>query len=215
MRRRLPRLYLVTKREVVLEPGFLERARAALAAGGPDCALQLRAHGLEGGRFLALALQLAPAARESGAQLWINDRLDVALAVRAAGVQLGGGSVPTADARRLLGRGAWLGRSAHGATEAVAALDAGADVAVLGHIYATGSHPGGAPLGLAGLREAVSAAGGRPIVAIGGITDQRIAEVVEAGAWGVAAVSGIWEAIDAGAAVRAYREALGSVDGRR
>lgn len=212
MSRRLPRLFLVTDSQVVGAPDFLERARSALDAGGSRCALQLRAHGMKGRPLWAIAYSVAECARQANAGLWINDRIDLALAVRADGVQLGAASLPTPEARSLVGAAAWIGRSVHDGEEARAALDAGADVAMLGHIYQTATHPAAEPLGVAALRAAGSP---RPIVAIGGITPERVADVMEAGAWGVAVLSGVWDAGDPGVAVRRYVEALASVIGEQ
>ncbi len=206
LNRRPPRLFLVTDADRVRRPDFIELAEAALAAGGRGCALQLRAHGLAGGFFWERAHRLAEIARDAGASYWINDRLDLALTVRADGVQLGSASTPLSEARRLLGRSCWIGRSTHTAERARNALDAGADIAVLGNIYATRSHPERTPLGLEAVREASN--GERSIVAIGGITPERVAEVMGAGAWGVAVLSGVWDASDAAAAVRSYLSAL-------
>ncbi|MEE9132989.1 MAG: thiamine phosphate synthase [Gemmatimonadota bacterium] len=203
LKRRPPRLFLVTDDDVVGDRGFLARAAAVLEAGGSGCALQLRAHGLRSGAVWELARRLRQVTAETRWSLWINDRVDVALVVRADGVQLGARSVPPTVARRLLGRTCWIGRSVHGADEA---LSANADLAVLGSIYATESHPGRRPLGLETLTKAAS--GARPIVAIGGITPQRVAEVMECGAQGIAVLSGIWRARDAAEALREYLSAL-------
>lgn len=201
--RPLPRLYLVSDDAVVSETGFMERACAALAEGRFHCALQLRAHELTGERFCGLARRLRRATAETGSSLWINDRIDVAMAVRADGVQLGQRSIEPDVARRLLGRTPWIGCSVHSANEA---RWASADLMILGNIYRTGSHPGREPLGLDELRRATL--GGQPIIAIGGITPQRVAEVVRSGAWGVAVLSGVWRASDPAEAVREYLSAI-------
>ncbi len=212
LNRRLPRLFLVTNEDVVGRADFAEMATTAVRAGGRECALQLRAHGLEGGRYWVLASQLRRVAWEAGASLWINDRVDVALTTRADGVQLGSRSLFVAQARALLGRFCLIGCSVHSARKAVAVLEDGADLALLGNVYATASHPERTPLGLEALREA--ARGGRPIVAIGGITPQRVNEVLEVGAGGVAVLSGIWRARDVAAAVQDYLAALEEAAGR-
>jgi thiamine-phosphate pyrophosphorylase len=201
----LPRLFLVTSDELVEDSGFVERAASAVAAGGPDCALQLRAHRATGSRLWRVAAELKPAAQRAGATLWLNDRVDLALAVDAHGVQLGARSLQVDVARRLLGKAVWIGASVHSPAAARESLERGADIAVLGNVYSTASHPERAPLGLEPLRQA---AVGRPIVAIGGITPERVAEVVGAGAWGVAVLSGVWQAEDVAAAVRLFRQAL-------
>jgi thiamine monophosphate synthase len=81
-----------------------------------------------------------------------------------------------------------------------------ADVYLLGNVYETASHPERPPVGLTAIRAASEA--GRPIVGIGGITPDRAREVVEAGAWGVAVLSGVWEATDAATATARYLSAL-------
>lgn len=196
----------MTDDEIVARTDFIERAETALSAGDESCALQLRAHGLGGRRLYELAVRLRVAAEAVGASLWISDRVDVALAVRADGVQLGGASLPTEAARALLGRSACIGRSIHEAGEGPTALAAGADLLVLGSIYRTGSHPEREPLGSAVLREATAVA--RPIVAIGGITSECVSEVLGAGAWGVAVRSGVWDATDVAGSVGRYLAAL-------
>jgi len=199
----MPRLFLVTSSEVVEEPEFLERARTVLTAGGPGCALQLRTQSLAGSALWKLARELKQIASETGSSLWVNDRVDVATVIRADGVQLGSRSLSTQAARRTLGGTCPIGRSVHTADEA---LSVGADVAVLGSIYPTKSHPEREPLGLEELRRATS--GRRPIVAIGGITPQRVGEVIDHGAWGVAVLSGVWEAVEPANSLRDYAAAL-------
>jgi thiamine-phosphate diphosphorylase len=152
---------------------------------------------------LDLAGDLREMARRSDARLWINDRIDVALVIRADGVQLGARSLDPDGARRVLGRSCWIGRSIH-TSEEVGLVEA--DVYVLGNIFETASHPERAALGVAAVREA--ARFGRPIVAIGGITPERTREVVEAGAWGIAVSSGVWGARDPAAAMVRYARAL-------
>ncbi len=197
------RLHLVTNDDVLARSDFLDRAFAALEVGGAECVLHLRAHAVPGARLWQLARELRSAADRAGAGLWINDRVDVALAVRSDGVQLGARSMPVKDARRLLGRSCWVGRSIHRVEEAAAA---DADVLVLGNVYATLSHPERPPLGPETVRRAASFR--RPILAIGGITPARVAEVVDAGAWGVAVVSGVWQDDDPAGAARNYLQAL-------
>lgn len=200
----LPRLFVVTDDEILKGTGFSRHWEAVLRAGGAGCALQLRAHGTEGGHLVSLARRIRAAAHRWGAQLWINDRVDVALAVQADGVQLGRLSLPAAAAHELLGWSCLIGRSVHDAEEA---WQEDGDLAILGNLYSTTSHPQRRPLGLEVLRRAAAAK--RPIVAIGGITPERVKEVVAAGAWGVAVMSGIWSAADPARAVELYTRQLG------
>jgi thiamine-phosphate diphosphorylase len=204
----LPRLHLVTDDGVLEAPDFVAWAGRILAAYGPAVALHLRGHGRRGGELHHLAEALAPVSEESGALLLINDRVDVALAVGAAGVQLGARSIPVGVARRLLGDDAWIGYSAHGAAEAAGAVADGADYVVFGTVFPSASHPGGATSGVEGLRGAVEAAGA-PVVAIGGITPERVASVLATGAHGVAVLGGVWRAERPVDAVARYLVAIG------
>jgi thiamine-phosphate pyrophosphorylase len=118
-------------------------------------------------------------------------------------------------ARARLGPAALIGRSVHSVEEAAAAH--GADYVLAGHVYPTPSKPGRTPLGLAGLAEIVAAAP-CPVIAIGGITAERVAEVIRTGAAGVAVIGAIAAAADPRAAAatlrRALDDALSQVDSR-
>lgn len=192
MRPALPQLHVVTNREVAQSADLAARARHVAAAG--PLALHARAPGLDGKALLALAERLGTA----GGTLIVNDRADVARALDAAGLHLPADGLPEAAARRLMGAGAWIGRSTHSPAEARAATAAGADYVLLGPIWATPSHPGRPPLGLDAIREA----GTTTVIAIGGITPQRARACREAGAYGVACVSAVWNARDPGSVVR-------------
>ena len=108
-------------------------------------------------------------------------------------------------ARALLGPDTLIGKSVH--TAAGAALAAGADYILAGHVYPSASKPGRSPLGVAGFA-AIVAAAPCPVLAIGGVTPERVQEVVQAGAHGVAVIGAIAEADDPRAAASALRTAL-------
>lgn len=203
----LPPLHLVTDDAVLLDPRFAERAGAVLTTGRSELALHLRGPTLSGRRLFALAEQLLPAAEVAGALLLINDRVDVALACGAHGVQLGARSVLAADARRLLGDLPLLGVSVHSREEAEAAADA--DFLLVGTLFASASHPGRAGAGTQILERLADLRLLR--IGIGGITPERVAEVRRAGAAGIAVLSGVWGAKEPQVAVegylRAWREA--------
>jgi thiamine-phosphate diphosphorylase len=205
----LPRLHLITEDAVLGEVGFEAMARAVLEAHGADVALHLRGHGTGGGRLFGLARALGPVARETGARLIVNDRVDVALAA-GCGVQLGRRSIPVPTARQLLGPGAVLGYSAHEREEAMAAAESGVDFIVLGTIWPSASHPGEPGRG-AELISGVVGAVAVPVVAIGGVTPSRAEEALGAGAHGVAVLSGVWASPDPLAAVAGYVGALKAV----
>jgi thiamine-phosphate diphosphorylase len=139
--------------------------------------------------------------------LFINDRLDIALAVPAAGVQLGSNGLPVAAARALNPRW-WIGKSVHDLAEAEAARAEGADYLVVGPVYATASHPSRKPLGVAQLRTIALAAGDLPVIAIGGITVNRVRDVRNSGAHGIAAIRAFWDDAEPELTVRRMREEL-------
>lgn len=203
----LPRLHLVTDDGTLADACFVAVAEEVLARCGPDVALHLRGHGTPGARLFELGERLSAAALRSGSWLLVNDRVDVAMAVRSNGVQLGASSLPVREARALLGTGARIGYSAHGPLEVEQARGDGADFVLLGTIYASASHPGRGAAGLDMLQVAAGRAA-LPVVAIGGITPERVEAVQAAGAWGVAVLSGVWQARDPGAAAAAYQAAL-------
>ena len=173
---------------------------AAIASAGSAVALHARDR-LAGGAALAgAALRLQMLARPPEAALIVNARPDLAAAIGAQGVQLGGGDLAPADARRILPDG-WIGRSVHDLREAEGAVEEGADFLIVGAIYPTASHPDRAAAGIGLLRAA--AALGRPVIAIGGMDAARAAEVRAAGAYGIAAIGALWDADDPAAAALA------------
>jgi thiamine-phosphate diphosphorylase len=132
--------------------------------------------------------------------VFISGRVDIAAAVGAQGVQLGAADLMPADARRVLPRG-WIGRSVHTVEEAGVAVEEGADFLVVGSIYKTASHPDREPAG-PGLVTRIAKLG-LPVIAIGGITPERVAELKDAGAYGVAAIRSLWHAADPAGATMA------------
>jgi thiamine-phosphate pyrophosphorylase len=184
----LPRLHAITDERIARRPDLGSIAGDLATAGGAEVAFHARGRGLSGLEHYELALRLGAYAPQ---RLFVNDRLDIALATGAAGVQLGGESLPVADARRL-NAAWWIGRSVHDLVEAEAACAAGADYLLLGPVFPTATHPTRLPLGCQTVAAAVRL--GRPVVAIGGVTPQRVREVRDAGAWGVAAIRALWDA---------------------
>jgi thiamine-phosphate pyrophosphorylase len=169
------------------------------AVAGGVAAVHLREPDLSAAELFELAVSLREVTAKRCAFV-VNDRLDVALAVGADGVQLGRRSLPTRAARQVAG-GLRIGRSVHGVEEAVAAEQDGADYVIVGTIFATGSHPGVPPAGtdlVRRVREAV----GIPILGIGGVTAANAGEVIRAGAEGVAVIGAILDAEDVEAATR-------------
>jgi len=162
----------------------VEQARRA-AAAGVDL-IQIRERDLEAAALAALVAEVVAVTRGSVTRVVVNDRIDVALAAGADGVHLRGDSVPVEAARRLLAAPRLVGRSVHGIEEARSA--SGADYLIAGTVFSSASKPGAAELlGLAGLRAIVRATP-IPVLAIGGITADRIADVLATGAAGIAAI---------------------------
>ena len=149
-------------------------------------------------------------ARENGAGVMINDRIDVALATGAGGVHLAGKSLPPRVARELLGD-RLLGASVHSIEEAREAVDGGVDYVTFGHVYPTSSKPGMPPRGVLELAEVVESVD-VPVLAIGGIDASNVHEVLRTGASGIAVISAVLAAQDPKAVTRELRRA---VDGSR
>jgi thiamine-phosphate pyrophosphorylase len=202
---RIPLLHAVTDDAVVARAGIVERAEEVLAAGGTHLALHLRAPGASGRRVHGLAARLAELAAGTGSLLLVNDRVDVALAAGAHGVQLGRRGLSPADAWRIAGGKMLIGASVHDVDEGREAAAGGADFLLAGPVYPTATHPG-QPGG--GIRLIESVVGlGIPVVAIGGVTPERAGELRRAGAAGMAAIRGIWDAPSPAEAVQRYIEA--------
>jgi thiamine-phosphate diphosphorylase len=193
---RRPQLCLITDPAV---PNLPEIVETALAAG--VTMLQLRGHQLSTSDFYTQSLQLRPYCKQHGAAFIVNARLDVGLAVKADGFQLGKHSVPLHVARQVVGTGYLLGASVHSLEEAQAALADGADFLLAGTIFASPSHPGEPTSGLSLLRAIKQRLPSCFVLAIGGITAATAKQAMEAGADGVAVVSAILGAKDVQKAV--------------
>ncbi|MGI5527680.1 thiamine phosphate synthase [Streptomyces syringium] len=196
------RLYLCTdarKRQGDL-PEFLD---AVLGDGGVDI-IQLRDKGMEAGEELEHLAVFAEAARRHGRLLAVNDRADVAHAVRSDVLHLGQGDLPVPAARAVLGDDVLIGRSTHAEAEvAAAAAEPGVDYFCTGPCWPTPTKPGRHAPGLDLVRyaAALQAGGsGRPWFAIGGIDAGNLDEVLDAGARRVVVVRAITEADDPGEA---------------
>ncbi|HEY0019235.1 MAG TPA: thiamine phosphate synthase [Longimicrobium sp.] len=175
--------------------------RAALRGGAP--AIQLRMKDASAREMAEMARALLVHTGAAGALLFINDRVDVALAVEADGAHVGQDDLPVAAARRIVPPGFLLGVSAETAELALAAQADGADYVGAGPVYATGSKAdAGDAVGVGRIAE-VAAAVRIPVVGIGGITIANAPPVIAAGAAGIAVISAVMRAEDPEAAVRA------------
>ncbi len=194
-------LYLITDRTQV-QTGFSLVEIVAAAFEGGVRAVQLREKALTAAELLPIALALRDVSNRYGAKLFINDRIDVALAVNADGVHLGGHSLPTAAVRKILGPEFLVGVSTHSITEIHDATEQGADFVTFGPVYATPSKSGyGPPRGVAALSEACRQAS-LPVFALGGVTPEKADKVRRAGASGIAVISAVFAAADPAEAVR-------------
>jgi thiamine-phosphate pyrophosphorylase len=163
--------------------------------------MQLRLKDSPGRDFLAAARAIAEMCRKRGATLIVNDRADIAILAAAHGVHLGQTDLPLDAARRIVGNDRMIGISTHNVEQARAAEDGGADYVGFGPMYPGGLRNNAAGKGLDELR-AIRAAVKIPIVAIGGITEARVAETLAAGADAVAIITDVVQAPDLGAKVR-------------
>lgn len=193
-------LYLVTDRGLSGGRATLEIVRAAVE-GGVGC-VQLREKACSTAEFIAEAAAVGDFLKSRGVPLFINDRLDVALAVGADGVHLGQRDMPLIMARAIVGRRLLIGISAESVQDAVAAERGGADYVSASPIFATPTKTDTAQaLGLEGLR-AMRRRVSIPLIAIGGINRGNAGEIIRCGANGVALVSAIAAAADPAHAAR-------------
>src|SRR5262245_5141027 len=201
------RLYVILDRVAARGRDLLSILDATLAGG---CRLvQLREKEWPSGRLLSLAERLRDRCRAAGATFVVNDRLDLALALGADGVHLGQDDLPPAAARPLLRPGMILGLSTHSLEQARAAQAAGADYVAVGSMFHTGTKPDFELVGpqlVAKLRPEIRA----PLIGIGGITHDNVAQVIRAGADGVAVISAVCAAADPEAATRRFLEVIES-----
>jgi thiamine-phosphate pyrophosphorylase len=183
------KLYLVTDRRQIVGQSLLKATEDALKGGVK--AIQLREKDLGTRELLRLAYEMRSLTLKYDARLFINDRADIAVAVDADGVHLGQQSVPPFALRRLAPR-LIIGVSTHNINEARKAEEDGADFITLGPVFPTPSKMKyGKPIGLDTLGT-VAGEVGIPVFAIGGITPANLKEAMDAGAEGVALISGIY-----------------------
>jgi thiamine-phosphate pyrophosphorylase len=204
--RPLGRLHLITD----TRPGHdaIAVVSAALAAGAP--VVQVR---VEDGATDREAYEFARRVRElchrHGATCLVNDRLHVALAVGADGGHIGDEDLPVAAARRVLGPAAVLGATCRDPASAQAAVSGGASYLGVGPAYHTATKDGlPAAIGPDGVGAVASAVPGTPVIAIGGVTAERVPALLAAGAYGVAVVGAVSTAPDPAAATRELLAAL-------
>ena len=195
----------------IADAGVLSTADApeilAKAIAGGVTAVQIRAKELTDEEFIGFASGLIAVARSEKIPAIINDRVEAAISLNADGVHLGAGDMPVHDARRLMGEDAIIGVTAHSFDEVANAEALGADYVGFGSVFPSPSKVVDAIQGMDGVRKARELTR-LPIVAIGGITVARTADVIAAGANGVAVISGLWGAEEPESRAREYRAAI-------
>ena len=206
-RRPACQLYLVSPEGV--GPDFVEPLRRALG-GGPVAAFQLRLKNVSDDDILRTAEALMPICAAHDVAFLLNDRMDLAAQLGCDGVHLGQSDGEPADARKLLGPKAQIGRTCHDSRHlAIEAGEAGADYVAFGAFYPTNTHATKyrPDPSIISWWQTIS---GIPCVAIGGITPANAPPLIDAGADFIAAVSAVWAHPDGPeAAVRSFAEVLG------
>ena len=183
---RLPPVYPITDTQIC---GLSHAEQVALFAEGGATLVQLRDKHAPALEFYKQAKAALDVANKHGVQLIINDRVDVALALGAAGVHLGQNDLPPEAARRLLGEDAIIGYSTHSITQIQTAVNFPIDYFAIGPVFPTSTKENPDPVvGLDGVRLAREAIGGRKLVAIGGISQANVRDIIEAGADSVALI---------------------------
>ena len=200
-----PTLYVVLDR-AASRGRSLDDLLAAVIDGG--CRMvQLRDKESPAGRILPLAERLLARARRAGVTFIVNDRVDLAVALGADGVHLGQDDLSPRLARPLLGAGMIVGVSTHDVAQAHAARDAGADYVAVGAMFPTTTKADFQLVG-PGLVRKLRPDIRVPLVGIGGITHDNVADVIRAGADGVAVISAVCGAHDPAGATRRFLEII-------
>ncbi len=201
---------------MITEPtGPADRMMAQVTAGirGGVTHVVLRRPNDAASQLYCLATAICLAFRDdANGNVLVHDRVDVALAAYAHGAHLRLDGLPGGPAKALLGKERLLGISVHNRGQTNSAVLQQADYVMFGHVFETASHPGQPGRGLDALREAVDAAVGVPVIAVGGITAENVSDVLAAGASGVAVIRAITGADDPEASARSLREALDVAD---
>lgn len=197
--REVLKVYVITGSHPSMERSVVDVVRQAIAGGAH--LIQLRDKSASTRKLVETGRVIREITAAAGTVFLVNDRVDIAQAVEADGVHLGQDDLPAELARQILGPGKIVGVSVETPAEARDAQEAGADYVAAGPIFATSTKPdAGKPYG-PGLIGRIKAATKLPVVAIGGINASNLAEVVRAGADGVAVISAVASQPDIIAAV--------------
>jgi thiamine-phosphate pyrophosphorylase len=207
MRLVLPRLYVIL--DATLITGSEKDCALTLAEAGVRL-LQYRNKSAPARHYLASSRELAETLRPHGVSFFVNDRPDVAFLAGAAGVHVGQDDLDVEQTRRVVGHEKLVGVSTHNLEQFERAAASSADYIAVGPIFSTSSKANPDPVVGVDFVRTVRGLTDKPLVAIGGITLERAASVIEAGADSVAVISGILGAPDPAQLARQYIEVLES-----
>lgn len=205
MRLVLPRLYVIVDAALLTIPEK-DCARSLVDAGVR--LIQYRNKKASARQLLETSRELAAFLNPLGVQFIVNDRADVAARANAGGVHVGQDDLGVEQARAVVGSAKWVGVSTHNAEQFRRAAETSADYIAVGPIFTTGSKANPDPVIAVDFVRQVCAMTDKPIVAIGGITLERAAQVIEAGADSVAVIADILRAENPGARARQYVDLL-------
>jgi thiamine-phosphate pyrophosphorylase len=204
--KQIGRLHILT--DIVLQNRFSHMELAQLAIRGGADTIQFRQKSGSTREMIQVVRDVKQVCAESGVTLIVNDRVDVAIASEADGVHLGQDDFPIPLARELLGKGCIIGGSAATLEEARKCLSEGADYVGFGPVYPTTSKDDAGPVSGISILKGVVESIPLPIIAIGGVSEENAAEVMKAGAHGMAVISAVCCQEDPEQATRALHRAL-------
>jgi thiamine-phosphate pyrophosphorylase len=201
-------LYLITDQYIVKGLSHIQIAEKALLGGLKF--IQYREKQLSKRESYKIALQLREITRKYNAVLIINDDIDIALAVDADGVHLGQEDLPVQTARKMLGENKIIGLSTHSLKQAEEAQGSGADYIAIGPIFRSTTKDVREPLGADIIKE-IRKISRLPVIAIGGINENNIEDIMKTGADGAAVISAIIAKEDITGAVREFIRRVGDI----
>ena len=204
--KQIGQLHILT--DIVLQNRFSHTELAKLAIRGGADTIQFRQKSGSTREMIQLAKDVKQLCAERDVTFIVNDRVDVAIASEADGVHLGQDDFPIPLARELLGKGRTIGGSAATMEEARKCLSEGADYVGFGPVYPTTSKDDAGPVSGISILKGVVRTIPLPIIAIGGVSAENVAEVMEAGAHGIAVISAVCCQEDPEQATRALYRAL-------
>src|SRR5687767_13799166 len=185
------RVYPLTDRHI---SGLSQEQQVVALSSSGARIIQMREKELEGREFYAEAAAAISSARQQGVGIIVNDRVDIALALKADGVHLGQDDLPPGAARQILGNEAVIGVSTHNLEQVKLAADMPVDYVALGPIFPTTTkESSNAPVGPGAISQACKLLGDIPLVVIGGITEANGRQLLDAGSTALAIITDCWK----------------------